>query len=90
MKWTVALALLLAACGTAQPVTEQTTNERSCARQAESDPAVNELLQKAAGSPAFARNNEDLINTAKQDATVACLRGRGVVRGGGVERQRPL
>lgn len=81
------LGLLLAACGgPSGPLTD----EQACARQANDDPAVRDLLMKGAGSETFALENQRRLSAARQDATVACLRARGVIRPGGVERQRPL
>ena len=75
----------LGACAD-QPVNDQ----EICARQAENDPAVKELIMKGAGSEHFQLEAQDKLRAAKQDATVACLRTRGVGRPGGVERQKPL
>ena len=83
----VAAGLLgaLGACA-AQPLTDQ----EFCARQAENDPAVKLLVVKGVGDPHFALENQQQLHDAKQDALLACLRSRGVIRPGGVERQKPL
>ena len=83
-----ALAILaLAACG----AREQPTNDQdSCSRQANEDPVVKELIVRGAGNPHFQMEGQDQLRAAKQDAMLACLRGRGAVRPGGVERQKPL
>lgn len=84
MRWTF-LALLLAGCAPARPANDQ----QACASQANDDPKVKALVERALGNPSFQFTGSEELAAAKQDATVACLRARGVVRGGGVERQRP-
>lgn len=76
--------LLSTACARIGPDTPRD----ACERAANKDPGVKLMIEKAAGSPHYQRENEDRILAAKQDATVACLRARGIVRGGGVERPR--
>ena len=77
----------LAGCGRgASPATDQ----EACARQADDDPVVKELIIKGAGNPHFQLEGQDQLRAAQQDATLACLRSRGVCRAGGVERQKPL
>ena len=92
----LALTLLPAAClpaACARPDmradARADTVEQTCARQAEDDPAVEQFIIKGAGNPSFAHENSDRLAAAKQDATVACLKRRGIVARGGVERQRP-
>ena len=76
----------MAGCGRgASPVPDQ----EACARQAEDDPVVKEMIIKGAGN----RTSSSRAGPApggQADATLACLRSRGVVRAGGVERQKPL
>lgn len=87
MRLVAAAALLiLAGCGASGPLTDQ----QACERQANEDPAVKAMIMKGAGSETFRQTNRDALAAAKQDATVACLRARGLVRPGGVERQKPL
>lgn len=78
------LPLLLAACATTAPNTPQA----ACERAANDDPKVKLMIEIAAGSPHYQRENQERIENAQQDATIACLRARGILRGGGVERQQ--
>ncbi len=83
----LAMSGAMAGCGRgASPVSDQ----EACARQAEDDPVVKEMIIKGAGNPHFLLEGQDQLRAAKQDATLACLRSRGVIRAGGVERQKPL
>jgi hypothetical protein len=77
----------LVACA---PRLAPTTDQDACARQADDDPIVKELIVRGAGNPHFQMEGQDQLRAAKQDAMLACLRARGVVRQGGVERQKPL
>jgi len=69
---------------------EPQTDQEACARQANDDPVVKELIIRGAGNPHFQMEGQDQLRATKQDAMLACLRARGVVRPGGVERQKPL
>ena len=79
------LLVLLAGCGTTE-----SPDERACDRQAYDDPVVKLLIMKGAGTSSFLSNNQEELSAAKQNARLACLRGRGLAPPGGVERQRPL
>ena len=83
MRRALAAALLLAGCAGAD------TPEAACARQAENDPAVRELIIKGVGNPAFLAASQEELAFTRRQATVACLRGRGLAPRGGVEPQRP-
>ena len=83
MRRALAAALLLAGC--ARP----DTPEAACARLAENDPVVQELIIKGAGNPAFLAASQEELAFARRQATVACLRSRGLAPPGGVEPQRP-
>ena len=83
MRRALATALLLAGCAGAS------TPEAACERQAENDPAVKLLIVKGVGNPAFLAASQEELAYAKRQATVACLRGRGLAPRGGVEPQRP-
>ena len=87
MRRALAAALLLAGplAGCARP----DTPEAACARQAENDPAVRELIIKGVGNPAFLAASQEELTFARRQATVACLRSRGLAPPGGVEPQRP-
>ena len=78
--------LLLAACAPSGPPNP----EQVCERQALEAPPVKELIMRGAGQSQFRIDHADELRAAKQDATVACLKSRGAIRAGGVERQRPL
>ena len=83
--------VVLAGCApTAAPLRAPGTDQEACARQANDDPVVKELIIRGAGNPHFQMEGQDQLRAAKQDAALACLRARGVVRQGGVERQKPL
>ena len=79
------VAMLLAGCAG-----KPDTVREACERQALDAPEVKSLLMRAAGNVHFKLTHMDEIAVAKQDATVACLQSRGVIRPGGVERQKPL
>ncbi len=85
MMRAIPLLLLLAACAR-----EPESAQAVCERQANNDPAVKRLIIKGVGSAYFLHDSQDELNAAKQDAMLACLRDRGVIRKGGVERQKPL
>lgn len=84
MRW-LALALMLAGCAASD-----TPEVASCRAEAERSPEVRELVAKSAGSPTFLAENQDQLKAARQQAVLACLRARGAILPGGVERQRPL
>jgi hypothetical protein len=89
-------ALLLAGCG-------RTPEERRVAAELPGDPVVAECREEARRSPAVRgvwremntlnRTQQDRLTAmaveAESSAFDACLRRRGVIRGGGVERVRP-
>lgn len=83
MKSVLALLLLLAGCAGSDA-----TPEQACARQADDDPAVQEIQRQNAGTEQLQWEHQGKLRVARQDATLACLRGRGLIQKGGVERQR--
>jgi len=89
MTWDIARAAmlmgLLAGCGAAE-----SPDQRACDRQADEDPAVKALILKGVGNPYFQNNSQDELKAAKQQARMVCLRSRGLMPAGGVERQKPL
>ncbi|GAC1346318.1 MAG: hypothetical protein NVSMB18_28190 [Acetobacteraceae bacterium] len=85
MRPPFALLLLLAGCAGSDA-----TPEQACARQAYDDPAVQEIQRQNAGTEQLQWENQDKLRIARQEATLACLRGRGLIQKGGVERQRRL
>jgi hypothetical protein len=84
---------LLSGCGLfsgGAPTTGPMADQQFCQRQAENDAAVKEIILKGLGNQVYAAEHQDALKAAKQDATIACLRSRGVIAPGGVERQKPL
>ena len=71
MKRALAAALLAAGCAAPD------APDAACARQAENDPAVRELIVKGAGNPAFLAASQEELTFARRQAVVACLRSRG-------------
>lgn len=78
----ILLACAVAGCGSAEPKTD----DEICRAQADNDPVVKELILKGTGNPHFLLEGQDQLYAARQDATTACLRSRGVIPPGGVER----
>ena len=92
--WWIASALLVGGCGLqAQlfpPRAESTPEQKACAAKAEEDPKVKLLIIKGLGNPTFKDETQEELRLARADSVRACLQARGVVRPGGVERQKPL
>lgn len=88
MRRMLALALLLSGCSASPPSAPPSPEAEACARQANEDPVVREMLAKAAGNLDWQWQNESRIRIARQDATTRCLRARGLAPMGGVERLR--
>ena len=86
----LSVILLLAGCSLFTPSKPVSPQEAACRREAEDTPAVKAIMNKFEGNQNYQRQHLDDLEAAKQDATVACLQSRGVVRRGGVERQKPL
>lgn len=84
------LALLLAAPLIACTAASSNPDERACASAANDDPAVKLLIIKGVGNEHFQIESQDELRAAKQQARLTCLRGRGAIPPGGVERQKPL
>jgi len=76
--------LLLSGCSSNTPPTPQ----EACAREADQAPAVREELMKGAGTASYAWWYGERLQRARQDATLACLRARGLAPKGGVEQPR--
>jgi hypothetical protein len=88
MKRLALLVLLtpLAGCGMSDAPAARIPSV--CEDQVYADPLVKDLIMKGAGSTGFARNHENQLQAAKQDAATRCLQAKGLIRPGGVERQR--
>ncbi len=85
MRYGLLLLVLLTGCGGGGPETPQ----QACERQANDDPAVRLQLMKAAGSPYIEFGQQAQLREARQDATLKCLRARGLAPKGSVERLKP-
>ena len=88
------VVMLLAGCGgppkpSFEAALPQSPITAECERGVYDDPVVKDLLLKSAGSEVFEHEHIEDMKRAKQDATLSCLRRRGLVRSGGVERPRP-
>lgn len=82
----LASLVLIAACDV-QPTGEQVKTDPRCATEIDSDPQVRELRADSAGSiGTYQLTHLRELADAKQDANLRCLRARGLVTGGGVER----
>ena len=81
----LALLALLAGCGAPEPPAD-----RACDEAVYNDPAVKLLMMKGAGSEYLQAADQYKLRAAEQDARLACLRSRGLVPPGGVERQKPI
>lgn len=92
MTRALTLLLLLAAgglsacAGQAGPPTPQ----QQCAREAEDDPVVQEMIRKGLGNSNYMISTQEQLRAARRDAANRCLQRRGLMRQGGVERYRGL
>jgi hypothetical protein len=84
----LAFILLMAAACSSPPSSASASQEEACARQANDDPVVRDMLAKAAGNEGWQWHHGNDLRAAKQDAAVRCLRARGLAPKGGVERPR--
>ncbi len=76
--------LLIAAC--APP---DNTPQGVCARRAEEDPAVKELVMLSATNQQSMNENRYNLRLARKQAENRCLTGMGLMPPGGVEAERP-
>jgi len=91
-RFALLLPFALAACsasGQQPPATSQATSQAQCEQQALDDPTVHDLTAKIAGANNTAPFEwQRQLDEAKHQATMRCLRARGLAPAGGVERQR--
>ena len=92
MMWRPALLLplLLAACADSPGIVPAplSPQEQACAAQADQDPALKEARAISAGRLEWEWQHEPQIEQIKRDAITRCLRSRGLMPRGGVERAR--
>jgi hypothetical protein len=77
------LLLLLAACAPGN------SPQAQCERQAIDDPAVQEIYRTSNGDYTYADRDRPELLAAKRDATVRCMRAKGLVPPGGVQTVQP-
>ena len=87
----IVVPLLLGSCGDAGPkivAAPLSPQEEACTGQANQDPALREAREIAAGQPNWQFQHEPEIEQLKRDAITRCLKTRGLMSRGGVERAR--
>ena len=82
--------LLLASCGSSPAITPMplTPQEEACNAQADKDPALEEARGIAAGRLDWQWQNGPEMRQIRRDAITRCLKARGLMPRGGVERER--
>ena len=82
--------LWLAGCGGSSPIVSApiSPQEQACAAQADQDPALKEARAISAGQPNWEFQHEPEIRQMTRDAITRCLKARGLMSRGGVERPR--
>lgn len=86
MRW-LTLVLLLGGCAS---MSTPPSPQAACENEAQDDPVARDMRMKAAGSPSYLAEEQERLRIVIQEATLRCLRARGIIRPGGVERQKPL
>ena len=92
MMWRPALLmlpLLLASCGDSGPgiaAAPLSPQEQACTAQADEDPALREARAIAAGQANWQFQHGPEMEQLKRDAITRCLKARGLMPRGGVER----
>ena len=81
-RWLL-LGLLCAACAPSE-----NTPQGICARRAEDDPKVRELVMLSGTNQVELLNHREDLRLARRDAVNRCLSDRGIQPPGGVEPQR--
>jgi hypothetical protein len=79
------LVLALTGCATE----DNATPRGQCAAQAYDDPAVKDIRMRGLGNPDTAQSLQPELNDAVHAATLRCLRARGLIAPGGVEKEKP-
>ena len=79
---------LLACGGPSLPRAPLSPQEEVCASQADQDPALQEARGIAASQPNWQFQHEPEMQQIKRDAITRCLKARGLLPRGGVERPR--
>lgn len=84
------LPLLLASCGGGPKIaaTPLSPQEQACAAQADEDPALKEARAISASQPNWEFQHGPEMEQLKRDAVTRCLKARGLMPRGGVERAR--
>lgn len=85
------LTLLISACGGSSPATVSaplSPQEEACASQANQDPALQEARAISAGRLDWQWQHGPEMEQIKRDAVTRCLKARGLMPRGGVERPR--
>lgn len=84
------LPLLMAACTDSPGIVPAplSPQEQACTAQADQDPALKEARAISAGRLVWEWQHEPQIEQIKRDAITRCLRSRGLMPRGGVERAR--
>jgi len=80
------LALIAACCASTKPADPA---QQECERQAEDDPQVKALANRALANAQLMVDLRPDIKFAYRQAVVACLRKKGIGPKGGVEPVRP-
>ncbi len=85
--WAIPVFALLALSGCA--ARDDSTPRGQCAAQAYDDPAVKDLRMRGLGNPDTAQALRPALDDAMRVATQRCLRARGLIAPGGVEKEKP-
>ena len=90
-RFALLVPLWLGGCGDASPAIVSapvTPQEQACAAQADQDPALKEARAISAGQSNWEFQHEPEMRQLTRDAITRCLRARGLMPRGGVERLR--
>ena len=85
--WPVSLLLFaLAACS---PRASDSSAQAQCERQVGDDPKVDEIYSRTNGWYTYPYQTHDELVMAQRQATIRCLREKGLVPPGGVQAVKP-